>query len=125
MEWGGALQASAGPSVDGGMGREAGLTPNVQWALWFLNGNKQLSLLPCWYDYKTNLFKYNFISFYLLVSKSHPKLEMYLVSKHMIDSGMQRQKSRKLSGEQIFARKNFPDDKKVCKLKCCEKKVCK
>jgi len=29
MEWGGALQASADPSVDGGTGREAGLTPNV------------------------------------------------------------------------------------------------
>ena len=32
-------------------------------------------------------------------------------------SASQRQKSRKLSGEQNFARKNFPDDKKVRKLK--------
>ena len=31
----------------------------------------------------------------------------------------QRQKSPKLSGEQNFARKKFPDDKKVRKLKFC------
>ena len=36
---------------------------------------------------------------------------------------IQRQKSRNLSGEQIFARKNFPDEKKVRKFKILEKKV--
>ena len=35
----------------------------------------------------------------------------------------QRQKSQKLSGEQIFARKNFPDNKKEHELKSCDKTV--
>ena len=36
---------------------------------------------------------------------------------------MQRQKSQKLSGEQIFACKNFPDDKKEREFTICDKTV--
>ena len=54
------------------------------------------------------------------------KTELSFVYGHSDNFQIYRgRKSRKLSGEQNLACKNFPDDKKKLKLKVCDKKVSK